>query len=120
MTAIAQTLTAALLHFVWQGLLVALLLWMTLWALRKRSANARYVAGCMALAILTVLPVITASVLYTRPAAAPANSHSAVSAALPILAPSGGANLPQLAWLDLLQSARASSPTPTWIVPRGW
>jgi bla regulator protein BlaR1 len=68
-TAIAQSLSAALLHFVWQGLLVAFLLWVALFLLRKRSANSRYVASCIALAVLAVLPIITAAVLYTRPAA---------------------------------------------------
>ena len=53
-TAIAQAVSAALLHFVWQGLTVALLLWMALFALRKRSANSRYLASCMALAVLAV------------------------------------------------------------------
>jgi len=103
MTAIAQALTAALLHFVWQGLLVALLLWTALFLLRKRSSNARYLAACAALAFLAVLPVITASVLYTRPIAAPVNLRFGVSEAPAFPAPSGG-GVPQAAWLELLQS----------------
>ena len=39
MTAIAQALTAALLQFVWQGLLITVLLWVALWALRNRRAD---------------------------------------------------------------------------------
>ena len=42
MTAIAHALSTALLHFVWQGMLAAFFLWTALFALRKRSANARY------------------------------------------------------------------------------
>src|SRR6185369_6227123 len=36
MTAVTQALSTALLHFVWQGAAVALILWMTLFLLRKR------------------------------------------------------------------------------------
>jgi predicted transcriptional regulator len=50
MTAIAQALSAALLDFVWQGLLAAFLLWTALFVLRNRSARARYAASCVALA----------------------------------------------------------------------
>jgi hypothetical protein len=39
MTAIALALSSALLHFVWQGMLVSFLLWTALLFLRKRSAN---------------------------------------------------------------------------------
>jgi len=60
MTAISQALTAALLHFIWQGLLVAFLLWAALTAMRKRSANARYWVSCVALAVLAAMPAITA------------------------------------------------------------
>ena len=39
MTPIAQALSAALLHFVWQGLLVAFLLWIALFLLKNRSGQ---------------------------------------------------------------------------------
>ncbi len=68
MTAIAQVLSTALLDFVWQGLLVALLLWMTLFALKNRSARARYAASCFALATMAALPVVTACVIYASSA----------------------------------------------------
>jgi uncharacterized protein (TIGR03435 family) len=61
-----QALSAALLHFVWQGAIVGFLLWATLAALRSRSANARYLAGCAALVVLVALPVITTAVLYSQ------------------------------------------------------
>ncbi len=68
MTALVSALDAALLHLVWQGLVMAMLLWITLAALRKRSANARYLAGCAALGLLAILPVMTAWMAYTRSA----------------------------------------------------
>ena len=67
MSAIAQAVTAALLHFIWQGLLVAFLLWVALFALRKRPAQSRYLAGLVALSVLAVLPLVTAALEYTAP-----------------------------------------------------
>jgi len=75
MSAMARALSAALLHFVWQGLLVAFGLWAALFVLRKRSANTRYLISCAALALLAALPIITACLAYTRPLAA----HAAAS-----------------------------------------
>jgi TonB family protein len=69
MTAIAQALSVALVDFVWQGLLAAFLLWTALFLLRNRSARARYVASCVALAVLAMLPVVTACLVYNAPAA---------------------------------------------------
>jgi TonB family protein len=68
MTAIAQALSAALLDFVWQGLLAAFLLWTALFLLKKRSPRARYAASCVALAVMAALPVVTACLVYTAPA----------------------------------------------------
>jgi len=68
MTPFVLAVDSALMHFVWQGVVVAILLWITLAALRKRSANARYLASCIALGLLAVLPVATALLSYTRPA----------------------------------------------------
>ncbi|MBZ5617657.1 MAG: M56 family metallopeptidase [Acidobacteriia bacterium] len=106
-TAMAQALSAALLHFVWQGLLVAFLLWVALFGLRKRSANSRYLASCMALAVLAVLPAITAYVLYTGPA--PARAGLVLNAIVPqgVAAAARGA-VPARDWLAAWQS---------WAVP---
>jgi TonB family protein len=70
MTAMAQALRTALLDFVWQGVVVALLLWVTLYLLRNRPARARYAASCAALAFLMAMPVATGWLAYQRPATA--------------------------------------------------
>ena len=70
MTAITAALNLALLHFVWQGVTIAFLLWIALFLLRRRTAHARYLASCLALALMAVLPAITAWILYTPPSAA--------------------------------------------------
>jgi TonB family protein len=80
MTAIVQALSAALLDFVWQGLLAAFLLWAALLVLRNRSARARYLASCAALAAMAALPIITACLLY-KATTVPHASLSAAGAA---------------------------------------
>jgi TonB family protein len=76
MTAIAQALSAALLDFVWQGLLAAFLLWTALFVLKNRSARARYAASSVALVAMAMLPVVTTCLLYSAPDA----SHAAPAA----------------------------------------
>jgi len=49
----------ALVHFLWQGAAVGLLLGIALLALRRRSPNARYVAGCVALFLMAAAPPLT-------------------------------------------------------------
>jgi TonB family protein len=48
-----------LLHFLWQGALVAIILACILALLSRRSAHARYLAACAALILMAVLPLIT-------------------------------------------------------------
>ncbi len=57
--ALLQSLGWTLLHFCWQGAIVAAILWSTLQLLSQRSSQTRYAAACLALALLVVLPVIT-------------------------------------------------------------
>ena len=55
----------ALLHFVWQGALVASLFSIFSALARKRSANLRYAAACSALLLLLIAPIVTFFILYT-------------------------------------------------------
>jgi beta-lactamase regulating signal transducer with metallopeptidase domain len=48
-----------LLHSLWEGAIVWLLLQVSLIALQKKSAQARYIAGCLALALMAFLPWMT-------------------------------------------------------------
>jgi beta-lactamase regulating signal transducer with metallopeptidase domain len=63
MTPLTGAISTALIHSLWQDSIVAVLLWMTLTALGPR-ATARYAAGCAALALMAVLPVLTAGLIY--------------------------------------------------------
>jgi len=56
---VAFRLGWTLVHFVWQGAIVSLLLVGVLFALSRRSANARYLISCAALALMAVLPFVT-------------------------------------------------------------
>lgn len=53
------TLGWTLLHFVWEGLAIAIVLAITLYALKKRSANLRYAVSCAALTLMAACPVVT-------------------------------------------------------------
>jgi beta-lactamase regulating signal transducer with metallopeptidase domain len=77
----ADAISSALVHSLWQNAIVAVLLWIALVALRHRTANARYLAGCGALALMVALPVATALAL-ARP---PVPVASIASAAAPVL-----------------------------------
>ncbi len=99
MTPFVLAVDSALMHFVWQGVVVSILLWITLAALRGRSANARYLASCVALGLLAGLPVGTALLSYTRPA--PLANELVI-----IIARTGGASplASPVDWIALAQS----------------
>ena len=104
MTAITRALSSALLHFLWQGLVVMILLWLALFLLRKRSAAIRYAASCAALALLVALLAITTWSLYEHPSAAPKGTVLMDSLAVVPPGPASGG----IDWLGLAQA---------WTVP---
>jgi uncharacterized protein (TIGR03435 family) len=63
---LAQAVSAALIHFIWQGVLVGVLLSVALAVLRGRSPAARYLVSCAALAVLVVAPAATALLALFR------------------------------------------------------
>ncbi len=76
----------ALLHLLWQGVLVAAILAATLALLHRQGANARYLASCGALLLLVVLGVATTYRVYDSavgPAILPV-SASEIAGATPI------------------------------------
>ena len=85
----------ALLHSLWQGALVGAMFVLLRFALRRRSAHARYLAGCLSLGLLLAALVLTllsgqtpSTVPVSGPSAAPVSRASVVStftgAALPV------------------------------------
>ncbi|MEK7684405.1 MAG: M56 family metallopeptidase [Verrucomicrobiota bacterium] len=55
----AQALGWTLLHFLWQGAVLAALLGVVLGALRKSPAHTRYLAACLALSLMALAPIVT-------------------------------------------------------------
>jgi beta-lactamase regulating signal transducer with metallopeptidase domain len=86
-TPVAQAIGWALLHLLWQGVLVAAILAATLALLSKQSANARYLASCGALALLVVLGAATAYRSYGAGQESGVGSRIAASEIVLIAAP---------------------------------
>src|SRR5436190_9972348 len=61
---LADALGWALVHLLWQGVLVAAILAAALALMHRRSANARYLAACGALVLLLALGAGTAVHVY--------------------------------------------------------
>ncbi|HKO18920.1 MAG TPA: TonB family protein [Acidobacteriaceae bacterium] len=57
--ALTQALGWTLLHFLWQGTLIAVVLWCALALMERRSPDARYAAASLALLGMVVLPLLT-------------------------------------------------------------
>ena len=104
MTSLPIALSAALLHFVWQGATVALLLWIVLAVLRKESASVRYVVCCAALGLLALMPVVTVWLVYVPSPALTGRAVFVASAA----EFRGFAAIAPVRWFDLAQP---------WILP---
>jgi GWxTD domain-containing protein len=60
---LVQALGWALLHFLWQGALVALLLAVVLGIIPQAASRMRYAAACTAMALMVLLPLITFAIL---------------------------------------------------------
>jgi beta-lactamase regulating signal transducer with metallopeptidase domain len=71
---LAQAIGWALLQFVWQGTLIAVLTALLLAALRRSGPDVRYVVSAIALALMLTVPVVT--VMQTLGAAGPASEES--------------------------------------------
>ena len=97
--AITRSLALVLLHSIWQGALLALLLFTLLRALDRQGPRARYGAACLTLLAILLLPVGTvlltelpASAERPLPRISTGAEPAALGAALPIAgAPSGTA-----------------------------
>ena len=61
-----------LLHFLWQGLVIAALLAIGLRLLRRGPAQYRYLAGCAALLLMTLAPLVTFQLVLKQDEPAPA------------------------------------------------
>ena len=99
---VANGLTLTLLHFLWQGLLVAIAYWALLAATDIRSTRLRYAASLLTFGVMALCPLVTFAVVYdsavavdeipTPTAAATATpSNRADTSAAPVIAHRDGA-----------------------------
>ncbi|MGH9720737.1 MAG: M56 family metallopeptidase [Bryobacteraceae bacterium] len=56
---LTEALGWMLIHFLWQGAAVALLYGLAAAALRRAGARSRYVAGCVAMLLMAIAPLVT-------------------------------------------------------------
>jgi len=106
----------ALLHFLWQGALIGLVLKASLYLLDDRKPSVRYVAGCTALGSLLMLPIGTGWLLFLEGSPGPV--------AIISLLPSDAAGSPQTGFgpglpLGEVDLASFLRPVLPWIV-LGW
>ena len=76
---LAHQIGWGVLHSLWQGACVGAVFALLRFALRRRSANARYLAGCLSLGVLLAAPVLTLLIAST-PSATPGSGSSGISA----------------------------------------
>ena len=110
----ALTLALSLLHFVWQGALVAALLAAVNALLARSSARARYTAACAALLLMLAMPLMTARVLGRRSGTVEAPPSTRLAAG-PADAGVPAARIPS----PLVESSDAMARFAPWIV-LGW
>jgi beta-lactamase regulating signal transducer with metallopeptidase domain/tetratricopeptide (TPR) repeat protein len=105
-TTIQHAFSMALLHFVWQGIIVGAFLRAILFLLKRGSPNLRYSTFCAGLALLTTLPIITTCVLYQRtPAPRAALDTSAGNILpMPIVNPAPDQATKRMAAIDVVQA----------------
>jgi beta-lactamase regulating signal transducer with metallopeptidase domain len=114
-TLIADALSAALVHSLWQNAIVAIVFWLALAVLSQRSANARYAVSCAALAVMVAVPIVTTAVLYAR-ALPPDLTVTTITASVAVVASGSisvasipmAAGSPQEFWIPWLQA---------WVLP---
>lgn len=61
---LVRAVALALVEFVWQGAAVGLAVALVLFALRRASAQMRYVVACLGLAAMAIAPVLTAAAYF--------------------------------------------------------
>ena len=93
---VVKRLGWALLHFVWQGVGVAILFAVGMWALRRRGANTRYLMGVGTLLVMLAAPLVTMLRVEVAAPTVPADSPrtEAPSVVTPLPSPAPAAPVP--------------------------
>ncbi len=110
--AAVQTLGWTLLHFLWQGTAVALMVATLLWLTKASSSTLRYALACVGLALMMVLPGLTYAVLRPQVEAATALSYD-------LVVPNAQSSQAETAAADPTpaEPARPAATQPDWLKP---
>lgn len=103
-----ETLGWTLLHFLWQGALIALMLAILLWLLKANRPNLRYSLSCASLALMLVCPIVTYFVLR-QPSTETSSAAIAPPITEPVAEPVAAGN----------QTAVVANPSPVAFAPEG-
>ena len=98
-------LALTLVHFLWQGCLVAVLLWLSIKLMRVRRSEARYALCLAAMAVIVLCPLVTFLVVKA-PSQPHRETHAPRSAVGPL---NTAAKAPLPGVTDAAQSQRAAS-----------
>lgn len=103
-----QALAEALLHFLWQGALIALVVYLALGRMRSASANARHLVALAGLTLMALAVPTTTLWLWSEPGAATTSAQSGeVKRLLVAIAPGGDGFEPWSLWIVCLWLAGA-------------
>jgi beta-lactamase regulating signal transducer with metallopeptidase domain len=92
----------SLLHFLWEGAIVALLLTCALRLLRRRSSQLRYMAACCALVLMAASPLITFGLLAFSSSAVDQTISHAIVEKNQMMSPGADLAGPSMPWLNRL------------------
>ena len=107
-----QALGWALVHFIWQGAVVAALYAVARVVLRQASSNARYAVGCAAILLMLLLPATTLVLSYPSPEGATESHALMVSGAGHAAGEPGRAAIDDLSGALWQHPAYSASPEP--------
>lgn len=94
-TPMAMALARALVHFLWEGALIAALLWVVLRGMRRGTSQARYLAACAGMSAMVAAFIVTVWMLmppgatYHMPIAVSGMAFKLTDLALPPMAIAG-------------------------------
>jgi GWxTD domain-containing protein len=92
----------SLLHFLWEGAVVALLLTSALGLLSNRSSQLRYKAACCALVLMAASPLVTFGLLVVNSSTADQAFAYAIVQSNQLLIPLTGLSEPTMPWVNRL------------------
>jgi beta-lactamase regulating signal transducer with metallopeptidase domain len=115
---IFQALGWTLIHFIWQGALIGILFFSFSFMLRRRSANTRYAAACLAMLLMLIAPAATLLTIRAAAEDSPATAAATEWTTLEIEPVAVRFTSPSTASVESNETAPVQSTTPEALVKR--